>query len=140
MNLQRCLAASLSAAVLAIPAGAWASEPEQWEYLTNCGGEALAHAPPPGPGAAAPSPAGAGLGPAVPVDQLDGARGRSGGIGSDTRLNGAVSGNAASHITTGDNVIQSGSFANASGIPVVIQNSGANVLIQNATVINLQLK
>ena len=27
-----------------------------------------------------------------------------------------------------------------SGIPVVVQNSGANVLIQNATVINLQLK
>jgi hypothetical protein len=37
-------------------------------------------------------------------------------------------------------VIQGGSFANMSGIPIVVQNSGANVLIQNATVINLQLK
>jgi hypothetical protein len=27
-----------------------------------------------------------------------------------------------------------------SGIPVVIQNSGANVLIQNATIVNLQFK
>jgi len=31
-----------------------------------------------------------------------------------------------------------GSFINASGIPTVIQNSGANVLIQNATIINIQ--
>jgi hypothetical protein len=38
------------------------------------------------------------------------------------------------------NVISGGSFANSSGLPVVIQNSGANVLIQNATVINLQLQ
>jgi hypothetical protein len=41
---------------------------------------------------------------------------------------------------TGANTIDAGSFANMSGIPVVIQNSGANVLIQNATIINLQLK
>ena len=38
------------------------------------------------------------------------------------------------------NVIQGASFANASGMPTVIQNSGSNVLIQNATVINLQFK
>jgi hypothetical protein len=37
-------------------------------------------------------------------------------------------------------VIDAGSFANMSGIPVVIQNTGANVLIQNSTVVNLQMK
>ena len=55
-------------------------------------------------------------------------------------LSGVVSGNAATNVTTGNNTIDASSFANASGIPIVIQNTGANVLIQNATVINLQLK
>jgi hypothetical protein len=140
MYLQRCIAGSLWAAVLAVPAGAFASEPEQWEYLNNCGGEALAGAAGGAGAAAAPRTAAAGFGQAAAAAQLDGARGRNGGIASDTRLTGAVSGNAAANIATGANVIQSGSFANASGIPIVIQNSGANVLIQNATVVNLQLK
>jgi hypothetical protein len=61
-------------------------------------------------------------------------------IASDTRLQGATTGNSATHVVTGHNVIQSGSFANAAGVPVVIQNSGANVLIQNATVVNLQFQ
>lgn len=58
----------------------------------------------------------------------------------DTTLSGTVSGNSAINVLTGSNVIQSGSFANMSGIPIIVQNTGANVLIQNATVINLQLK
>jgi len=55
-------------------------------------------------------------------------------------LGGTVGGNVANNVTTGFNVIDNGSFSGASGLPVVIQNSGANVLIQNATVINLQLQ
>ena len=55
-------------------------------------------------------------------------------------LSGTVGNNSATNVTTGFNVIDNGSFAGASGLPVVIQNSGANVLIQNATVINLQLQ
>ncbi len=81
---------------------------------------------------AVPAPANAGT--------LEKARGGSEVISNEARLSGVVSNNSATHITTGANIIQSNSFANASGIPVVIQNSGANVLIQNATVINLQLK
>lgn len=80
------------------------------------------------------------LGAAAADDQLDGARGGSDHTTIDTRLNGTVGGNSATNVTTGSNVIQSGSFANMSGIPIVVQNTGANVLIQNATVINLQLK
>ena len=68
------------------------------------------------------------------------ARGGSDHTVIDTRLTGAVAGNTAVNVSTGANVIQGGSFANMSGIPIVVQNSGANVLIQNATVINLQLK
>jgi hypothetical protein len=55
-------------------------------------------------------------------------------------LGGTVGGNVANNVTTGFNIIDNGSFSGASGLPVVIQNSGANVLIQNATVINLQLQ
>ena len=59
---------------------------------------------------------------------------------NDMRLDGNVANNSATNVVTGNNVIDAGSFANMSGIPVVIQNSGANVLIQNATIINLQFK
>jgi hypothetical protein len=59
---------------------------------------------------------------------------------NDARIDGAVAANTAVNVATGANSIDAGSFANMAGIPVVIQNSGANVLIQNATIINLQFK
>lgn len=58
----------------------------------------------------------------------------------DTRLTGQVSGNVANNVQTGWNVIDGGAFANMTGIPIIVQNTGANVLIQNATVIHLQLR
>ena len=75
--------------------------------------------------------------------QLATARGGA-DTGSQTTLNqnntsGAVSGNVASQLTTGSNTISENSFSNSSGIPVVIQNSGNNVLIQNSTILNLQM-
>ncbi len=80
------------------------------------------------------------FGAAAAQDQLERTRGGADAIASDTRLQGSVGNNSASHMTTGANRIETGSFTGAVGLPVVIQNSGANVLIQNATVINLQLK
>jgi hypothetical protein len=64
--------------------------------------------------------------------------------GSETHLNqnnatGTVNGNVASQLTTGSNTISESAFSNSSGIPVVIQNSGNNVLIQSSTILNLQL-
>jgi hypothetical protein len=64
--------------------------------------------------------------------------------GADTHLNqntatGTVAGNVASQLNTGSNTISESAFSNASGIPIVIQNSGNNVLIQNSTILNLQL-
>ena len=59
-----------------------------------------------------------------------------------TNLNdvrGTVQNNSATNVVTGSNAITS-SFAGASGVPMVIQNTGNNVLIQNATVINVQLQ
>ena len=61
-------------------------------------------------------------------------------MSTDLKLSGMTAGNSATHVVTGTNDISAGAFANMSGLPVVIQNSGANVLIQNATVINLQLQ
>jgi hypothetical protein len=64
--------------------------------------------------------------------------------GSDSHLDqnnssGTVQANVASNLTTGSNTISQGAFSNSSGIPMVIQNSGNNVLIQNSTILNLQL-
>lgn len=59
---------------------------------------------------------------------------------NENQLKGVVADNHASDLTTGMNVITDGAFAGASGLPVVIQNSGNNVLIQNSTIVNLQLK
>jgi hypothetical protein len=72
--------------------------------------------------------------------ELDNTRGGSGVTAIDTRLAGQVNGNTAVNVQTGWNVIEGGSFANMAGIPIVVQNSGANVLIQNATVIQLQFQ
>ena len=47
---------------------------------------------------------------------------------------------SAVNVATGANIVTEGAFSNASGLPMVIQNSGANVLIQNATIINVQIK
>lgn len=65
--------------------------------------------------------------------------------GADTRTNdiwssGSVAQNDANHLTTGSNFVNGGSFSNAAGFPTVVQNSGNNVLIQNSTIINLQLQ
>lgn len=60
-------------------------------------------------------------------------------VQNDLTLNGTTANNLAQDVSTGSNAISAGSFANMSGIPVVIQNTGANVLIQNALILHLQL-
>ncbi|MBC8055715.1 MAG: hypothetical protein H7Y61_03975, partial [Rhizobiales bacterium] len=62
------------------------------------------------------------------------------GTSSAAQLKGAVSGNQATHVTTGANALGSGAFAGAGGVSTVIQNTGNNVLIQNSTIVNVQLK
>ncbi|MBC7505529.1 MAG: hypothetical protein H7267_07385 [Sandarakinorhabdus sp.] len=79
-------------------------------------------------------------GQAVSRQKLAAERGKADLGRSEANLGGVVSGNSATNVTTGSNIIDAGSFANMSGLPVVIQNTGANVLIQNATVINVMFK
>lgn len=78
----------------------------------------------------------------VPVARLADARAGddTNNVDNSANVHGAVASNTASNVATGSNSISAGSFANAVGLPVVIQNSGANVLIQNSTIINLQLR
>jgi hypothetical protein len=59
---------------------------------------------------------------------------------NDAELKGVVSNNVASNLTTGMNVISEGAFSGSSGLPLIVQNSGNNVLIQNSTIVNVQLK
>jgi hypothetical protein len=78
---------------------------------------------------------------AQPVDakNLAELRGGAQNTHNDMALAGTTADNSAFQVTTGSNAISTGSFANMSGIPVVIQNTGANVLIQNALILNLQM-
>ncbi|TAM51384.1 MAG: hypothetical protein EPN57_18925 [Paraburkholderia sp.] len=78
-----------------------------------------------------------GFGVALTAEQLDQRRGGDALIGQNY-LTGSVADNAATNVATGSNTIGGGSFANSSGLPTVIQNTGANVLIQNATVLNVR--
>ncbi len=61
-------------------------------------------------------------------------------VENDNFLSGVVGDNQAYNLTTGSNLITEGSLAGASGLSTVIQNSGNNVLIQNSTIVNLQVK
>jgi hypothetical protein len=81
-----------------------------------------------------------GIGLALSATALDGLRGGSELVFNDMQLNGTVADTRATQVITGNNTITEGSFANASGLPTVIQNSGANVLIQNATIVNVQFR
>lgn len=139
VSVSRRWACQALAAWLALAPCAYAAAPAQ-------GGQPVPQGPH-GPAAGAPGLVpglvpgrvpGFGL-PAAP-GQLERERGGSDAIVTNAALGGAVTGNSATHVVTGGNTIQASSFAGASGIPIVIQNTGANVLIQNATVINLQMK
>lgn len=80
-----------------------------------------------------------GLGPRVDAGVLASLSGGA-DVSAKITLNGTVSDNHADHVVTGSNAISAGSFQGAAGVPMVIQNTGNNVLIQNATIINVQFR
>lgn len=81
-----------------------------------------------------------GFGVPLARDQLNVYRGGFDLDKNDMRLSGVVTNNSAVNVMTGSNYIADGAFSNASGLPMVIQNSGSNVLIQNATIVNVQFQ
>lgn len=78
----------------------------------------------------------------TPVDAtaLASMRGGSDLTHNDLRLDGVTAGNSAANVVTGTNTIATGAFAGMSGLPLVVQNSGANVLIQNAVIVNVKME
>jgi hypothetical protein len=75
----------------------------------------------------------------VAAAELADYRGGTALVSSDMQLSGTTANNTANNVATGTNAISAGSFSNMSGLPIVIQNTGANVLIQNAVILNLQM-
>jgi hypothetical protein len=75
------------------------------------------------------------------VDSKALARSSGGNEVSETiTLNGTVANNTVDHVLTGSNAIGNGAFNGAAGVPMVIQNTGNGVLIQNATILNVQFQ
>ena len=135
------LCAGARAAPPLAPGEAPAAQPVMAAPPASASASASASAPAPAPPlASAPQQFGASTEDALLGDARGGSDLATINTTLDTTLSGTVSGNSAINVLTGSNVIQGGSFANMSGIPIIVQNTGANVLIQNATVINLQLK
>ena len=48
--------------------------------------------------------------------------------------------NQANYNETGSNFVTTGAFAGTNGFATVVQNSGNNVIIQNATILNLKMQ
>lgn len=78
------------------------------------------------------------MGQSVELEALADMRGGADVVENDVIVDGRVDDNTATNVLTGNNSIAGGSFANASGISTVIQNTGANVLIQNGMIVNVQ--
>jgi hypothetical protein len=78
------------------------------------------------------------FGKTVPAEVMSMHRGKA--VITTMDVDGSVADNASINNVTGMNVVTSGSFTNASGLSTVIQNSGNNVLIQNATILQLDVR
>ncbi|WP_426337585.1 hypothetical protein ACN9MY_15145 [Pseudoduganella sp. R-31] len=111
-----------------------------WVGALPLGPLAAAAGPSPPESPPAPRPALAGNERPAQDERLEQMRGGSDAPWSDMKLAGTVANNSAVNVVTGANIVTDGAFSNASGMPMVIQNSGANVLIQNATIVNVQIK
>ncbi|MDQ0143510.1 hypothetical protein [Cupriavidus necator] len=141
MQPVRFAVGAFAAALLAWPALPAHAEPPGLD-TAMAAARARAAAATPAAAGTVPAPAAlfAGVAKAVPVSRLDDVRGGAEVTVNDMRLHGTVADNAAVNTRSGANHITEGAFSNAAGLPTAIQNSGSNVLIQNATIVNVQFK
>lgn len=77
----------------------------------------------------------------VMLEELDQIRGLGGvvDVTSNADLGAVLTNNDASNSVTGYNIIDQGSFNDASGIFSIIQNTGNNVIIQDSTIITITI-
>jgi hypothetical protein len=89
----------------------------------------------------APAQGGVAFGETVAQESLSDLRGGSNlsVTVNEAQLTGQTAGNKAIGVNTGTNTITDGALSHMTGIPVVVQNTGANVLIQNSVILNVQL-
>lgn len=80
------------------------------------------------------------LGVAVSDATLESNRGGYTIESNTNNLNGKLYDNQANANVTGSNYVTAGAFAGTSGFATVVQNSGNNVLIQNATILNVRMQ
>ena len=78
------------------------------------------------------------MGQSIDIGALADMRGGADIVENDVLLEGRVEDNTANRVVTGNNALTGGSFVNSNGINTVIQNTGANVLIQNGMIVNVQ--
>lgn len=78
------------------------------------------------------------FGDAVASDSLATLRGGDGSIDNRNNVNGRVTDNVADGVVSGNNTLGDNAFSGASGISTVIQNTGSNVLIQNAMIVTVK--
>lgn len=79
------------------------------------------------------------FGEPVPDTGLSAYRGGSALQISEMRLDSKLIDNQAIGNITGNNFVTESAFSGASGFSTVVQNSGNNVIIQSATILNLSL-
>ena len=79
------------------------------------------------------------LGKAVKAEALDKQRGGQ-KVLNLMDVNAKVYDNRAIDTISGNNIISDNAFSHASGVPMAIQNSGNNVVIQSSMILNLQMK
>jgi hypothetical protein len=77
------------------------------------------------------------LGKPVAAAALDRERGGKNLVINKMQVDGTVHDNNAVNTVSGANFISDSAFSHASGLPVAIQNSGNNVSIQNAYIVNI---
>jgi hypothetical protein len=80
------------------------------------------------------------LGVAITPKTLDAQRGGQAVVINRADLDANMKNNSAIDNITGNNYVSDGAFSHSSGLPVAIQNSGNNVILQNSFILNVQMK
>ncbi len=80
------------------------------------------------------------LGTAMTTKALDAQRGGQAVVINTNDLEAKLHDNRAIDNVTGNNYITGSAFSQSTGLPVAIQNSGNNVIIQNSFILNMELK
>ncbi|PKH87098.1 hypothetical protein [Colwellia sp. Bg11-28] len=77
----------------------------------------------------------------VLLEELDQIRGLGGvvDVTSNANLGAELTNNGVNNSVTGYNIIDQGSFTDASGVFSIIQNTGNNVIIQDSTIITITI-